>query len=91
MSWRDLPVAEAGVAVVITGVMLGAAPQSGSLSVRPVDAVSVGVAGSGNSAGAGLRGMAERVGAPGGDLVAAEASHGELGFGGQAWLPGRAR
>lgn len=41
MTWRDLPVAEAGVAVVITGVMLGAALQSPDIPARPVDAVFV--------------------------------------------------
>ncbi|MGQ0715842.1 MAG: sensor histidine kinase [Pseudonocardiales bacterium] len=41
VTWRDLPVAEAGVAVVITGVMLGAALQSQDIPVRPIDAVFV--------------------------------------------------
>ncbi|MGH3936593.1 MAG: hypothetical protein ACRDS1_16705 [Pseudonocardiaceae bacterium] len=39
MTWRDLPVVEAGVAVVITGIMLGAALQSQDIPARPVDAV----------------------------------------------------
>ncbi|MGQ0715841.1 MAG: sensor histidine kinase [Pseudonocardiales bacterium] len=47
--------------------------------------------GSVNGAGSGLRGMAERVGALGGDLVVGPAGNGEAGFGVRAWLPGRAR
>ncbi|MGH3964094.1 MAG: sensor histidine kinase [Pseudonocardiaceae bacterium] len=39
MTWRDLPVVEAGVAVVLTGVMLGAALQSQDIPARPVDAL----------------------------------------------------
>ncbi|MGH3936592.1 MAG: sensor histidine kinase [Pseudonocardiaceae bacterium] len=47
--------------------------------------------GSANGPGAGLRGMAERVGVVGGDLVAGPVGNGEPGFGVRAWLPGRAR
>ena len=46
---------------------------------------------SGNSAGAGLRVMAERVSAQGSDLVAGPAGNGQPRFGVREWLPGRAR
>ncbi|MGH4009010.1 MAG: hypothetical protein ACRDTH_12790 [Pseudonocardiaceae bacterium] len=46
---------------------------------------------SANGTGSGLRGMTERVGALGGDLVAGPVSDGEPGFGVRAWLPGRTR